>query len=279
MDREIKHLPWYCCSVYIDGYTYQLSICFQSGHRNHVGELPHSHAQCELHGVFRGEIKLEIEGTEAINLQKGDCCLVPPQLYHLRRINSEDVHCCAVSIESPKGAPLNVCLLGCSKMQCSEVLIGYLTALENELHSRQFGTDASVQSLCTLLVTALIRERILLPKTVKMAKPTTAGRAELIDNFFANYYGQDITARSLADYIGITTRQLSRIMQKRYGCTFRQRLLEIRLYHARDQLIATEKNVGQIAADCGFTCQGAFSTAFNNQVGCTPSQYRKLNRK
>ena len=152
-----------------------------------------------------------------------------------------------------------------------------LHALEAELSERKIGSDSSIQCLLTLLLICMIRELNNQPEKNRSAvrNPVSQQREETIDNYFASHYRQDIQARDLAEHIGITTRQLSRIMHKRYGCTFRQHLLEIRLYHARRQLTDTEDTVLQIANDCGFTCQGAFSTAFRKATGCTPSQYRR----
>ena len=152
----------------------------------------------------------------------------------------------------------------------------YLNALEAEFAVRQFGSDGSIQSLLTLLLVAVVRELSHLPKGVNAEKPPVfAQREEFIDNYFASYYSQNISAKDLAACLGITTRQLTRIMQKRYGCTFRQHLQEIRLYHARRQLTNTKTPICQIANDCGITWQGAFATAFRKQSGCTPSQFRE----
>ena len=95
-----------------------------------------------------------------------------------------------------------------------------------------------------------------------------------IDDFFSLHYAEEIRIGDLAEQIGITPRHLARIMQHSYGCTFRQRLLEIRLYHAREYLTTTQLPISQIAIRCGFTAESAFSAAFRKSVGCTPTQYR-----
>lgn len=272
----VQDLSQHRCSLYLDGYTYRLSLRIHEGQRQTAGEVPHSHPQYELHAVFSGEAVLEQEGFPPMLMQPGDCVLIPPHTYHLRRLGSDETRCCTLYIDSPKGVPFRVEDHHCVRMVCAPLLMAYLNALESEFTVRQLGSDGSIQSLLTLLLVAVIRELSNLPKSFCTIKPSVlAQREESIDNYFASHYYQDISAKDLAAYLGITTRQLSRIMQKRYGCTFRQHLLEIRLYHARQQLTNTDLTILQIANDCGFTCQSAFATAFRKRSGCTPSQFRE----
>ena len=271
-----QDLSRYRSSIYLDGYTYRLSLRIHEGQRQTSGEIPHNHPQYELHAVFSGEAILEQEGLPPIIKKSGDCVLMPPHAYHLRRLRSDDTRCCTLYIDSPRGAPFRIDSQNGVSMTCAPILMGYLNALEEEFTVRQLGSDGSIQSLLTLLLVAVVRELSHLPKGVNAEKPPVfAQREEFIDNYFASYYSQNISAKDLAACLGITTRQLTRIMQKRYGCTFRQHLQEIRLYHARRQLTNTKTPICQIANDCGFTCQGAFATAFRKQSGCTPSQFRE----
>ena len=276
MENEINCLPQHRSDVYIDGYTYRLAVRFQTGGRESEGELPHSHAQHELHAIFQGEASLELEGEPALMLHAGECCLIPPHVYHLRRLGTGAIRYCVLSIDCPRGAPMQLQQLGCVLLQCADVLMGYLTALEEELNVQRIGADSSIQSLFTLLLTAILREVTApQPEPLLSNRVPISRREDYIDGYFARNYWYDISARDLAGHIGITTRQLARIMQQQYGCTFRQHLLKIRLYHARQLLNTTGESVSRIATACGFTCQGAFATAFRKHVGCTPSQYRR----
>ena len=271
-----QDLPQYRGSIYLDGYTYHISLRIHEGQRHISGEVPHSHSQYELHAVFNGTAMLEQEGFPPVCLETGDCAVMPPHTYHLRRLGSDDTRCCTMYIDIPKGIPYFAGEQECIRLLCAPKLIQLLNTLESEFAVRQLGSDGCVQSLLTLILVAVIRELSNLPKSIPTTKPPVfAQREESIDNYFASHYFQDISAKDLAAYLGITTRQLARVMQKKYGCTFRQHLQEIRLYHARQQLTNTDLSILQIANDCGFTCQGAFATAFRKQSGCTPSQFRK----
>lgn len=274
-----QELLQYRGNIYLDGYTYRISLRFHEDQQATV-ELPHSHPQYELHAVFQGEVILEQEGFPPVRLQPGHCCLLSPLVYHQRNFGSDTTKCCALYIDAPKGAPLHMENRGYVDLACAPVLIPYLNTLERELADRRVGSDSSIQCLLTLLLIGIIRELTnLVPKNVSIKRaPVCQQREETIDSYFANHYWQEISARDLAEHIGITTRQLARIMQQRYDCTFRQHLLDIRLYHARQQLVNSEETILQIANACGFSCQAAFATAFRKVVGCTPSQYRQKHK-
>lgn len=275
MENMNRFQPQYRSSVYVDGNTYQLTLSFNTGEPEARSILPHSHAQFELHALLQGEMTIEPEGYLPLTLRAGESCIIPPRIYHLRRFESNQVHCAVLSIACPKGSPLMQCDFGCVRLKSAALIQELLSRMEREVNIRQIGSDSSIQSLFTLLLVTILRELTALPQAPVAEKAIPIRRDELIDNFFACNYGQEISARDLAAYIGVTTRQLARIMQQRYGCTFRQRLLEIRLYHARKRLAETDDTVLQIAAACGFSSQSAFATAFRKHVGYTPSEYRR----
>ena len=146
--------------------------------------------------------------------------------------------------------------------------------------SCRIGGENVAQSLLTLFLVTVLRELTApLPHRAPTAGNTAGQREDLIDNYFAKHYGSETSAEDLAGKLGLTTRQLARIMQKRYGCTFRQHLLEIRMYHARVFLTTTDMPISVIANTCGFSDQGAFATAFRKSGGCTPTQFRREKRQ
>ena len=271
-------LPEYRSSFFVDGYTYKLSVRFPGEETLPAGEQPHSHARYELHACAGGRVTLGFEEGQPMTLESGECCVIPPMVYHTRKVTRDAGRCYVMLLSCPRGAPLRRGGESCIRLQAAEQVVRCLQELEQEMLRRRLGCENAAQSLCTLLLLAVLRELTALPQDRQLPMASAANqREDLIDNYFALHYWYDISAGDLADRIGVTTRQLARIMQQRYGCTFRQRLLEIRLYHARRYLTTTRDPVWQIATACGFSNQGAFSTAFRKQAGCSPSEYRRTN--
>lgn len=266
----------YHSSFFVDGYTYNVYIQFPANERIEAGQLLHNHARFELHAVASGSVLLQIEDQPIFTLEEGNCCAIAPHVYHFRKIDRSDTKCFVMFISCPNGAPLQLQNASYVRLHCAPELIRYFGALENEFSTRRIGSENYIQSLCAMLLITVLRELAELPKNLPLpAHASYRNREDLMDNYFALHYGYDISAQDLADRINVTTRQLARIMQQRYGCTFRQHLLNIRLYHARRYLATTDSPIWQIAVACGFSNQGAFATAFHKHVGCSPSQYRQ----
>lgn len=118
-----------------------------------------------------------------------------------------------------------------------------------------------------------------------MSERTTANainedqeRKNRIEVFFQSDmpYGDD--EDRLAAFLGVSRRQLARIMQKYYGMTFREMLLQRRMDHAAWILRHTEDSVTAIAERLNYTSLSAFSQAFRAVHGKTPRQYRAEHR-
>lgn len=119
----------------------------------------------------------------------------------------------------------------------------------------------------------------LLPeRTMANAVNEDLERKNRIEVFFQSDmpYGDD--EDRLAAFLGVSRRQLVRIMQKNYGMTFREMLLQRKMDHAAWMLRHTEDSVTAIAERLNYTSLSAFSQAFRTVHGKTPRQYRAEHR-
>jgi len=77
-------------------------------------------------------------------------------------------------------------------------------------------------------------------------------RVRQIQNYIqANYQGQ-ISLNDLAEKLYLSNAYLSKYVKKHLGLTFLEYLNNVRLFHAVDELIYTNKNITRIALDNGF---------------------------
>ena len=88
------------------------------------------------------------------------------------------------------------------------------------------------------------------------------------------HLAEPLDMASLAAAVGLSRRGLEYRFREQVGASPYQKLLEIRLLHARHLLTATSKTVTAIASECGFSNAREFCVRFRQKVGCTPGQFR-----
>lgn len=269
-------IPQCCSTVLIDGYSYQITLRIATGKRAEEFVPPHSHAQFELFAFPEGTVAMQVGNAPEIEIQGGECYLLRPHVYHRRSIGSNMQKYWSMFIRCPHDAPLWNLDSNFIRLKCADTLLKYFVALEQELTLRRIGTDSNIASLLGLLLVELLWEIDKQPwQQATHISDTLLRYDDVIDDYIALHYSENMRIDDLAQQVGISPRHLARIMQQRYGCTFRQKLLEIRMYYAKKFLTETELSISKIANACGFTAEEAFRAAFRRTVGCTPSQYRR----
>ncbi len=80
---------------------------------------------------------------------------------------------------------------------------------------------------------------------------------------------------TLANLAGLTQFQLDQRMRGLFGISTAQFQTRARINHACNLLRSGAGSIAQVALDCGYGDQAAFTRAFRKSVGLTPSQYQK----
>ena len=82
-----------------------------------------------------------------------------------------------------------------------------------------------------------------------------------------------LTIGSLAGFLGMSERQLQRLMRQAAGMSPSAYLRQYRLQRARG-LLEDGRAVGDVADAVGFSSHAYFSCCFKTQFGVTPRRYR-----
>lgn len=85
---------------------------------------------------------------------------------------------------------------------------------------------------------------------------------------------EQIPVTELAHAAGLTVSQLERAMRRALGMSAKQLMLRLRLEEAIRRLRTTDHAVSQIATECGYYDQSAFTRQFRRVVGMSPGAYR-----
>ena len=98
----------------------------------------------------------------------------------------------------------------------------------------------------------------------------------ITDIIYRELSNPDFFPGGLAAEICLSTSQLNRKLKALSGYTCSSYVMKIRMNKARKLLFTTEKSIGDVAFECGFSDLGYFSRTFKKEFNCTPSQYQRM---
>ena len=102
--------------------------------------------------------------------------------------------------------------------------------------------------------------------------------SDIIEYTNKNY--MDITSiQDISNTFYLSKEYFCRLFKKHMGITFSDYLNKIKLQHAANFLITTEKQLPEIATMCGFHSSSYFCKAFKKEYGITPNTYKYLHKK
>ncbi|MBK1854641.1 AraC family transcriptional regulator [Verrucomicrobiaceae bacterium 5K15] len=100
-----------------------------------------------------------------------------------------------------------------------------------------------------------------------------AGVAQVVDTIQRGY-SEEISTSDLAKQADLNLTQLDRRMRKVFKVSTSQFIRKIRIENAARMLAITDKPIIEIALDCGYGDQSAFTRQFRATVGMAPGAYR-----
>lgn len=108
--------------------------------------------------------------------------------------------------------------------------------------------------------------------------PAALARLEALMGEAALYRQPGLDLATVAGEVGISSHQLSELLNSRLGKSFSRYLREQRVAAARRELLdEAEASVLSVGLSVGFTSQSSFYEAFREITGMSPGNFRKLN--
>lgn len=104
----------------------------------------------------------------------------------------------------------------------------------------------------------------------------SGGLIERICYYINSNYDKDLSLKAIAKQFGISENYLSRLFVKERNITFKRYINTLKLEKAKDYLDNTSLRIGEICEQLGYRNVEHFSRLFKEEVGISPSEYRKL---
>lgn len=215
----------------------------------------HRHTAHELFFVLG---KLAVITEQERYYYQNEFVMIPPRLEHYIILEQGDCFCFYSACEL---LPEDL-----TALHLTDETRFYLNQLEH-LHDSWQTTH-----LLPLLFGATLQP-ILPQRTVASTKRDR--HIHTIDAYINAHYTEAIRLTELAELLYLCPRQVSRILQKEYGCSLSELVHQKRLAAAGRLLRHTDLPIAEIAAAVGYDQPNYFFARFKAQFRCTPQQYRK----
>lgn len=228
----------------------------------------HFHKNYELAFVLEGQTELTVN-DRTFSLKAGDFALVLPHELHGYRTPEKSLVWIGVFsadfVESFAGLMAHKRARN-PVFTCSAPV---LTFLQQQLITHKEQDVLMLQSALYAVCSEFL-QNVTLEETDR-----DPGFAEQTICFVAEHFDQDVTLQDLAQSFGYEYHYASRQFHKSFPMHFKQFLNLYRTEFAREQLLRTDHSISQIALQAGFQNCRSFNRAFMEQMGVTPSTFRK----
>ena len=97
---------------------------------------------------------------------------------------------------------------------------------------------------------------------------------ERVIEYIENNYSIKINTEEIASKMFFNKNYISKLFKSEKGLSIAEFVREIRLKEACRLIGSTNRNISEIAAECGFSDMKTFYLAFKKYVGVTPKAYR-----
>lgn len=157
--------------------------------------------------------------------------------------------------------------------QMKHVMHQILRSEEQGVLRRMF-IEAKVMELLALHLQQHEQRNALAPGAAALSKRDIDRMVEARDRVLARM-DDPPTLPELAHQVGTNEFVLKRDFKAVFGTTVYGLLLDYKLEHARTQLLDTDRPIGEIAGEVGYSHPSHFSTAFKKKYGVSPSAMRR----
>lgn len=257
----------------------------------------HAHAFYELILATNGEIEIDIRNTDIstrLIIKGNEACIIPPDIYHCTRgITAESVKLAIrfsyFPTEQKNEGPsvFKLCTHVLTDLTSPLIIPGgyeirkAMCEIRDELHCPGIASHEYVKLMLGRLYLDLFRmmdknKMLIKEKSSPLIQTHDVQERKIkIEEYIFNHFQDQITEDDLAKEMHLSKRQLSRVINKLFGKTFKQMLCDVRLNRAAQLLIESDASADDIAHSVGYTSLSGFYIAFRNKFSLSIGQYRR----
>lgn len=152
-------------------------------------------------------------------------------------------------------------------------LLYLLKLLMLEYNTNGHNHSHVIDSLNQLITHQFIR--VFLQQDITSASINTSNKIDLAIAYIHKNISEKLTVNNIAKEVNISSSHFAKLFKDYTNKTPIEFITKIRIEKAKRLLKLSDKNLTEIAFDCGFSSSSYFSHTFIESVQLTPSEYRK----
>ncbi|MBR6729207.1 MAG: helix-turn-helix domain-containing protein [Clostridia bacterium] len=147
--------------------------------------------------------------------------------------------------------------------------------IKHEFEQKSFCYEEYIKAYIFMLV-AFMRRNQLLSDINSLCDRKKLTQLSPVIQYIDENYSTKLSLQELSDIINSDKYRLCRLFKGATGFTIFEYINFVRLLCAEEMLIKSQKNVSEIAFECGFASIQYFNRMFKESRGYTPRLYRKM---
>ncbi len=270
---------------YYEYRTYSNKLPINSNISRSFSFLAHWHTEIEIIMVLEGSFHVGINGEEKV-LAKGELGVCTSGQIHFFKDICKDSKI-IITIFHPKligfpdgwptgqmlSSPFSLCEERNSS--CMDALQKVLLSLNDEANHKDEWAQYMISARLYEIAGLITKHASFVPIDKDSVRNLDSSMAHQILRFIDERYMTNLTLEKVADEFNVSTSHLSKLVKKTSGMSFLQYLSNKRMLRAEYLLKNSDKNITEIAFDCGFDSIRTFNRIFRNVNNLSPSEYRK----
>ena len=237
----------------------------------------HSHFTYEVFFVTEGELELVTERESRIYERK--ILIIPPKIRHYSVPSGAGSYCLLFSFEdasqwrtlAEEQLKENIC-----QLPLSDDSAFYIRKIAEKCSLPSETSEKEMMHLASLLFYEIMGG--LFPQWHLLQDGSSGSTRHIyeIEQYINGHIKNKILLSDIATHISLSPRQVSRVINKEYGCSLTELVTDKRLGTAELLIKNTALPIGEIAKQTNLGSENYFYTLFKKRYGISPLQYRKL---
>ena len=165
---------------------------------------------------------------------------------------------------------------GLCELELSSDIEYYIRALVRKSAQDSLASEKDSELLANLIFNDILC-RLIPDQAQRDSTGSETRHIGTIETYINDNFKGKIRLSDVARQVFLSTRQVSRIIQREYNCTLSQLVIQKKLMSAQMMLKNTDLKIGEIASRVNLGSENYFYTLFKKNYGVSPRQYRIQN--